>query len=114
MRCNVSQLRENTALRDIESTLARRWVDDGHNPMIVAGDFNTTAESRIFQQHWGGLHDAFARIGAGFGYSKYNGWIRVRIDHVLTDDAWTAVRVHPSPDIGSDHRPVIVDLVLRS
>ena len=109
---SVAQLRENTALRDIESSLARRWADAGLNPTIIGGDFNTTAESRIFQEHWGGLADAFARVGAGFGYSKYNGWIRVRIDHVLTDDAWTAVRVQSSPDIGSDHRAVIVDLVL--
>jgi vancomycin resistance protein VanJ len=110
---NVAQLRENTALRDIESSLARRWVDAGSNPSIVGGDFNTTPESRIFQAHWSGLDDAFVRVGTGFGYSKYNGWIRVRIDHVLTNDAWRAVRVHTSSDLGSDHRPVIVDLVLR-
>ena len=109
---DVDQLELNTTLRDIESSLARRWVDAGRNPTIVAGDFNTPVESRIFQQHWGDLGDAFSRAGLGFGESKYNGWIRVRIDHVLTDGTWRATNARVWPDVGSDHRPVIADLVL--
>jgi endonuclease/exonuclease/phosphatase (EEP) superfamily protein YafD len=109
---NVQQLRLNTELRDLESTLARRWADGAHRPTIVAGDFNTPVESRIFQDRWSGLDDAFSRVGAGFGATKYNGWIRVRIDHVLTDSSWRAVRVSCWEDVGSDHRPLVADLVL--
>jgi endonuclease/exonuclease/phosphatase (EEP) superfamily protein YafD len=113
MAGDVERLRLNTGLRDIESLLARRFVDAGHEPTIVAGDFNTPVESRIFQDHWGSLTDAFSRVGTGFGMTKYNGWIRVRIDHVLADDAWWRVAgARVGSDLGSDHRPLIADLVL--
>jgi vancomycin resistance protein VanJ len=114
---DLGRLRSNTELRDIESHLARGWVDQGVAkepvPVLVAGDFNTPVESRIFQEHWGGdLHDAFSRAGHGLGMTKYNGWIRVRIDHVLLGRWWSARRAVIGDDLGSDHRPLIVDLVL--
>ncbi len=114
---DIDRLRENTLLREIESDLARRWVDQGvarnPMPMLVAGDFNTPVESRIFQTHWSdGLDDAFSRIGRGLGMTKYNGWIRVRIDHVLAGPRWYARRAEVGYDLGSDHRPLIVDYVL--
>jgi vancomycin resistance protein VanJ len=113
MSGDVEKLRLNTTLRDLESSLARRFVDATREPTIVAGDFNTPVESRIFQDHWGDLTDAFSRVGTGFGTTKYNGWIRVRIDHVLADAAWWRVaRARVGNDLGSDHRPLIADLVL--
>jgi vancomycin resistance protein VanJ len=114
MAGDVEQLRLNSTLRDLEATLARRWVDAGGSraPTVVAGDFNTPVESGIFRDHWGDFANAFSRVGLGFGTTKYNGWIRIRIDHVLTSDAWRPVVVHVWPDVGSDHRALIADLVL--
>lgn len=115
MAGDVERLPLNTALRDIESSRARQWVDGLRAPTIVAGDFNTPVESRIFQEHWGDLADAFSQVGTGLGFTKYNGWIRIRIDHVLVDQAWwRAVRARVGDDFGSDHRPLIVDLVLKA
>jgi endonuclease/exonuclease/phosphatase (EEP) superfamily protein YafD len=111
---DVDRLRANTILRDVESDLAARWVSQGRTPLLVAGDFNTPVESRIFRHRWGWLDDAFSRAGAGFGMTKYNGWIRVRIDHVLTGRGWHADRAVVGPDVGSDHRPLIVDLTLEA
>ena len=113
MSGDVEQLRENTTLRNLESSLARRWVDAGRVPAIVAGDFNTPVESRIFQEHWGDLTDAFSHVGVGLGMTKYNGWIRIRIDHVLSNAAWWRTEgAHVWRDVGSDHRALIADLVL--
>jgi vancomycin resistance protein VanJ len=113
MAGDMERLPLNTELRDIESSRARRWVDGVRAPTIVAGDFNTPVESRIFQQHWGNLVDAFSQAGTGLGVTKYNGWIRIRIDHVLADRAWWRVaNARVGDDFGSDHRPLIVDLVL--
>jgi vancomycin resistance protein VanJ len=83
---SVSRLARNTELRDVESHAARGIVDAGTVPRLVLGDFNMPVESRIFQTHWSHLRDAFSVAGTGLGMTKYNGWIRVRIDHVLTDD----------------------------
>jgi endonuclease/exonuclease/phosphatase (EEP) superfamily protein YafD len=107
------RLRLNTQIRSIESGLARRWVSEGTGPLIVLGDFNTPVESRIFQTHWGDLADAFSTAGIGLGMTKYNGWIRARIDHVLTSKEWRVIRATVGPDGHSDHRPLIADLTLR-
>lgn len=111
---SAARLRDNTELRSIESDLASRWVRGGTAPAIVAGDFNTPVESRIFQRAWGSFTDAFSRAGFGFGMSKLNGWIRVRIDHVLVGPRWEADRVEVGRDLGSDHLPVVVDLTLAA
>jgi vancomycin resistance protein VanJ len=109
---SASKLADNTELRQIESDLASKWVRGGAGPSIVAGDFNTPVESRIFQDSWGSFTDAFSRVGVGFGMTKRNGWISVRIDHVLTGEGWYADHVEIGPDLGSDHLPLIVDLTL--
>ncbi|MEJ7809451.1 MAG: endonuclease/exonuclease/phosphatase family protein [Gemmatimonadaceae bacterium] len=101
----------NIFLRAIESRRARAWVDIGADAStLVAGDFNLPVESVIFRQSWGDLRDAFSEAGTGFGMTKYNGWIRVRIDHILMGSGWRAEGVFVGPDLESDHRPVVADL----
>ncbi|MBC7896196.1 MAG: endonuclease/exonuclease/phosphatase family protein [Cytophagaceae bacterium] len=108
---DFSRLRENSDLRDIEGDRARAWVNGGMVPTIVAGDFNTPREGRNFSDHWGDLRSAFEDAGLGFGYTRYNGWIRVRIDHVLFGQGLQATRAGIGADAFSDHRPMIADLV---
>ena len=109
---DIGRLRENTELRDIESSVTRRWLWQAGAPLVVAGDFNMPVESRIFRHYWGDFDDAFSRAGVGLGATRYNGWIRVRIDHVLVDDAWRAERAVVGDEVASDHRPLLVDLTL--
>ena len=112
MELDLRRLRMNTEIRDIESRLARRWVEQGDGPLLVLGDFNTPVESRIFRQHWGHLTNAFSAAGTGLGMTKHNGWIRVRIDHVLASDEWHVERVQVGSETYSDHRPLVADLIL--
>ena len=107
------RMQNNTEIRGIESKLARAWVDTGSGPLVVLGDFNTPVESVFFRESWGDLADAFSVAGTGFGMTKHNGWIRVRIDHVLTSDEWHVDRAQVGDETFSDHRPLIVDLTLR-
>lgn len=103
-------LRANTEIRAIESRRARRFVNAGPSPRVVVGDFNLPAESAIWGASWGDLHDAWTDAGVGYGWTRNNGWIRVRIDHVLTDGAWRAVRASVGSEPWSDHWPLLVDL----
>ena len=112
MERDLRRIRMNTEIREVESDLARAWVDTGTGPLVVLGDFNTPVESRIFRDHWGDLADAFSTAGFGLGMTKYNGWIRARIDHVLTSGDWHVARARVGPDAFSDHRPLLVDLTL--
>jgi endonuclease/exonuclease/phosphatase family metal-dependent hydrolase len=111
---DLRRMRMNTEIREIESKMARAWVDSGSGPLVVLGDFNTPVESRIFQEHWSDLDDAFSVAGFGLGATKRNGWIRVRIDHVLTTDQWRAERIYTGTETYSDHFPLIADLALRA
>ncbi len=110
----IEAIKGKTLMRDIESRLARRWVDAGPGPRLVAGDFNMPDESAIFRRNWGDLADGFDQAGFGFGYSRLNGWIRIRIDHVLADDHWVVRSARLLPDYGSDHLPVMVELELKT
>jgi endonuclease/exonuclease/phosphatase (EEP) superfamily protein YafD len=112
MQGDLPRLRMNTEIRDIESHLARTWIDSAPGPLLVLGDFNTPVESRIFAGHWGDLTDAFSVAGTGFGMTKYNGWIRARIDHVLAGPGWHVNYAYVGRDVFSDHRPLVVDLTL--
>jgi endonuclease/exonuclease/phosphatase (EEP) superfamily protein YafD len=106
-----AEIEANTILRYAESRAARRWIDSLGGARVVAGDFNLPVESGIWQENWASLVDAHGAAGLGFGFTRLNGWIRVRIDHVLTDGAWRPLRAEVAPDYGSDHLPLVVDLV---
>ena len=86
-------------------------MNGGISPIIVGGDFNTPREGQNFRTNWRGLENAFVVAGAGFGATRLNGWIRLRIDHVLYGSGLRAVRAVVGADAGSDHLPLIVDLV---
>ena len=113
MERDLRRLRMNTEIRDIESHLASQWIEQGAGPLLVLGDFNTPVESRILRRHWSHLTNAFSVAGTGFGMTKHNGWIRVRIDHVLASDEWHVDRVQLGSESYSDHRPLVVDLILK-
>jgi vancomycin resistance protein VanJ len=108
----IPDLRANIALRTAESEAASRWVAQSRRPVLVAGDFNLPVDSVIYQKSWSWLTNAFSQAGMGFGYSKFTRWHGVRIDHVLGGPGWRCRRCWVAPDIGSDHRPVIAEMVL--
>lgn len=108
----LHMLRSKSVVRDIESSQARRWIDTGDGTAVVLGDFNLPVESAIYRRHWGDMRNAFSIGGFGFGYTRYAGWVRARIDHILVGEEVQIVRARVGPDFGSDHRPMIAELML--
>lgn len=105
--------RANMAQRDEESGLARAWILTGPAlPTIVGGDFNLPVESAIYRRYWSDFRNAFGRAGLGTGYTKHTRRWGVRIDHVLTSDDIGAHDSFIGRGVGSDHLPLIADLVL--
>lgn len=87
-------------------------------PVILAGDLNATQHSpvlRILQS--AGLRDAFASAGRGYGYTHGHslrpGISFLRIDHVMVSERLGVREAFAGGRGGSDHRPVVADLVLR-
>lgn len=107
---DFGRLSGNTEIRAIESRRASRFVRDGPAPHLVAGDFNMPVESSLWHESWRRFHDAWDDAGLGFGWTRNNGKIRVRIDHVLSESPWRAIHATVGDEPWSDHWPLIVDL----
>ncbi len=110
----AAQFARNAVLRRYESERAADWAARQPSPVIVAGDFNLPVESTLYRDYWAPrFTDAFEHVGRGFGFTKFERRIRIRIDHLLSDDAFVPVRAMVGPPVGSDHRPVIADFARR-
>lgn len=83
-------------------------------PVVVIGDLNATPWSRPFVRltEAAGLCDSRAGFGLQATFPASSAILRIPIDHVLTscDVGVRARRVER--DVGSDHLPVVVDLVV--
>ena len=108
---DLSELRHITETRDFTSRSAREWVGAAGSNVIVAGDFNMPTESCIYRRDWGAFRNAFDEAGTGWGTTKQTRWFGVRIDHILYSPPWRCRNVWVGPAMGSDHCPVIADLV---
>jgi vancomycin resistance protein VanJ len=104
---------------------ARALADDlrhVEDPLIVGGDLNVPASSLASRTLTGlGLVDVFAAAGRGYGYT-FGHSLRLRplrlrrsflrLDRILVSRHFAAVASYVGRATGSDHRPVIADLVL--
>jgi vancomycin resistance protein VanJ len=77
------------------------------------GDFNTPPRTSLYRELTAQYKDAFEAAGYGFGWTYPSVRPLVRIDHILMNH-----RVEPRgcwvpKTSGSDHRPVVADLVVR-
>lgn len=106
-------VRDDTRRRALDSEQAVARLTGGvTGPVIVAGDFNLSVESAIYRRYWSGFEDAFGSAGLGFGPSwNYRGLL-LRIDHIMLRNGIRATRAWVGPDYGSDHLPVMADLVV--
>ncbi len=91
--------------------LARRSQAQGQ-PSLLAGDLNATPWSSAFR----GLDESGWRRATGLraSWPAWGGGVfGIPIDHVLASAHWRLQSREIGPDLGSDHRPVLVRLALR-
>jgi endonuclease/exonuclease/phosphatase (EEP) superfamily protein YafD len=109
----------------IEAAAARK----AGGPVILVGDFNATPYSPRFRTL---LKEAGVRVAGprlfwpatwpvGGPLAALPGWPALRgvvpgllIDHVLVSPRFAVAGFRRGPDIGADHYPLIVDLVLAA
>jgi endonuclease/exonuclease/phosphatase (EEP) superfamily protein YafD len=81
--------------------------------VVVCGDFNAppwTGPLRRFASHTG-LHDLYGgRAWAVYTWPTWGYVLRVPIDNCFMSEGVAATGYHDGPDIGSDHRPLVVDI----
>jgi endonuclease/exonuclease/phosphatase (EEP) superfamily protein YafD len=92
-------------------------IRGAHGALVVAGDFNATRYHPSFRRLLSdGMRDAHERRGRGWAAT----WPRdrrllpplMRLDHVLVSPGVEVRSIREGLGQGSDHRPIIADLVL--
>jgi vancomycin resistance protein VanJ len=112
----IDSWRRNHEARLVQARALAREVEPG--PLILAGDLNAPDASAVVRSLLSlGLRDAFASAGRGYGYT-YGHTLRpafsfLRIDHILVSAEFDVRDCFVGGDEGSDHRPVIADIVPR-
>ena len=77
---------------------------------IVCGDFNNTQFSNVYKVIKGDMNDSFSEQGTGYGRTFNFRYYPVRIDFILTDQAFE-VMAHKNFDLKlSDHFPVMASI----
>jgi vancomycin resistance protein VanJ len=108
-------IRQNTKRRHAESAQISEVAGKTDVPTILAGDFNMPLGSAIYRRDWSRWRDAFTVAGTGFGHTKITGpsllTYGMRIDHILSSAHWRCTACRVADDIGSDHLPLVADLV---
>jgi len=87
-------------------------------PLILAGDLNAPETSPVIRTLLAqGLRDAFSSAGRGYGYTHGHalrlGISFLRIDHILVSPQIGVADAFAGGSDGSEHRPVIADLLLK-
>ncbi|MEO8393003.1 MAG: endonuclease/exonuclease/phosphatase family protein [Chloroflexota bacterium] len=116
-------LHYNEISRDasIRTLLARLKNDP--LPYIVAGDFNTSDQSLIYNDLASALGDSFREAGTGLGTSwpMLNATLKLpllvpplmRIDYIWHSSQFQVVAASEGPFLGSDHLPMLATLALK-
>jgi endonuclease/exonuclease/phosphatase family metal-dependent hydrolase len=96
--------------RSMQMEQLKATVDTASIPLVLCADLNDTPASYGYRELRKSLHDDFQSCGKGYA-STYLGIIGLmRIDYVMYDDNFKALRRKAIKLKNSDHRPVILDL----
>ncbi|MCW5773555.1 MAG: endonuclease/exonuclease/phosphatase family protein [Rhodospirillaceae bacterium] len=110
-----------TAMRQSHLDFYARTAAATRDPLLIVGDFNLTPYSPRFRRllRNGGL--GYVHLGWSWpatwpseSRGAYQRHVRgFPIDHILTSRHFAVVAARTLPDVGSDHYPLLADLVLR-
>ncbi len=105
----------NSEYRNQELDELVRFSKAATGPLIVAGDFNLTPWSEYFSDalEASGLHDAARGFGLARSWPAQFAPVGLRIDHCLLSPQWRSVSTRVGPWLGSDHLPIVADLLLQ-
>lgn len=107
----------NTQIRDL-----MKRVEGETLPYMVAGDFNMSDQSLVYNELAAVMHDSFREAGTGLGTSWFHAHRfglpslippLVRIDYIWHSTDFQAVSAALGPYLGSDHLPVYATLALN-
>jgi len=99
-------------VRQLDAMAAAARSDLGTR-VIVCGDFNTPPWSGPLRRFAANsrLHDLYGdRAWAAYSWPTWGYILRVPIDNCFVGNGVTVTAHHEGPNVGSDHRPLVVDM----
>jgi endonuclease/exonuclease/phosphatase (EEP) superfamily protein YafD len=81
-------------------------------PTILCGDFNGPPRGKVYDRLTRKLNDSFAESTVGLGWTIPSVLPMTRIDYLFVGRTSTTVRSRVLADAGSDHRPLLAEIVL--
>ena len=87
-------------------------IEKSRIPVVVAGDFNDTPASYIYQQITDYLSDPYVEQGRGFSTTYHGPYPAYRIDYIFHSPELPALSYHRLKTNISDHYPIVVQLDL--
>ena len=114
----LDEWRQNYLDRLTQARAVSNAVQRVNRPIIVAGDLNAAEQSPVAQLLLNsGLRDTHSSAGFGYGYTVGHalrpGVSFLRLDHILVSPEWGIASSEVGGKYGSEHRPVIADLLLH-
>jgi endonuclease/exonuclease/phosphatase family metal-dependent hydrolase len=88
------------------------YIGESSSPTLLFGDLNAPPDAPEIQPLLQRLHDAWP-VSAGPGLTDPADEPRKRIDYVLASSHFRVRSASVPETLASDHRPVVVDLLLR-
>lgn len=106
----IARLKESFKIQAEQTNVFLEHEKAWKGKKIVAGDFNNTSYSWVYNQIVNDKTDAFLEAGEGFG-KTFNYWFPLRIDFILTDKN-TSVNSYQSfqKQKNSDHFPILTNI----
>lgn len=106
----IARLKESFKIQAEQTNVFLEHEKAWKGKKIVAGDFNNTSYSWVYNQIVNDKTDAFLEAGEGFG-KTFNYWFPLRIDFILTDRN-TSVNSYQSfqKQKNSDHFPILTNI----
>ncbi len=101
----ITRLKESFNKQGIQTEVFLDHQKEWKGKKIVAGDFNNTSYSWVYNQISKNKKDAFIEAGKGFG-KTFNYWFPMRIDFILTDQNAIINEFTKIKEKNSDHFPI--------
>jgi len=110
-------VKTNIRDRERQSNQLAAAVSEEQLPFILGGDFNAPENSIMISPFIElGLKNVFSERGLGFGYTKGHdlqlGFSFIRIDHIFVSSEWLSISSEVGSSLGSDHRPLLANVLL--
>ena len=111
-RVMLRKFKSTILAHDEEWEVLEPLLRESPYPVIVAGDFNDTPASYIYQRMRKLLRDSYREKGKGFGTTYHGKFPAFRIDYILHDERLTPLSYQRMNSEISDHYPIIATFQL--